>query len=316
MSVTRFARRRGFTLVELLVVCAVVAVLLSMVLFALRGAAEQARVDRTRAQITKIHDLMIARYEGYRERPLPMRVTNADPVSASRHRLYATWELMRMEIPDRKSDLTDNAAYLKQPDGVTPLQPSLWTAMRRKANALQLAKPTPGDWTTADWSLENQQAECLYLWLSTIRDGESTGLDFFPQSEIGDTDNDGMPEILDGWGTPIRFLRWAPGYKSVVQSQDPATQPDPFDPFKTNPTGYALVPLIFSAGPDRKFDLALDNNPAIHYSQTASPPYSMPAPNWPYITVGGKMLGEPIDAESDGSLDFVDNITNHLLVVR
>ena len=33
-----------------------------------------------------------------------------------------------------------------------------------------------------------------------------------PQPLRGDTDEDGMKEILDAWGEPIVFLRWAPGY--------------------------------------------------------------------------------------------------------
>ena len=45
-----------------------------------------------------------------------------------------------------------------------------------------------------------------------MKDGDKNALDFFMPDEIGDMDEDGMKEILDGWGTPIEFLRWAPGY--------------------------------------------------------------------------------------------------------
>ena len=44
-----------------------------------------------------------------------------------------------------------------------------------------------------------------------------------------DTDGDGMKEILDAWGNPIEFLRWAPGLRSLIQDGDPA-HADPFDP--------------------------------------------------------------------------------------
>ena len=66
------------------------------------------------------------------------------------------------------------------------------------------------------WSTSNQGAECLYLILSTIKDGDKSALDFFTKDEIGDVDEDGFKEILDGWGTPILFLRWAPGYVTQV----------------------------------------------------------------------------------------------------
>ena len=33
-----------------------------------------------------------------------------------------------------------------------------------------------------------------------------------PAEEIGDNDEDGMKEILDGRGRPIEILRWAPAF--------------------------------------------------------------------------------------------------------
>ncbi|MEX2357011.1 MAG: prepilin-type N-terminal cleavage/methylation domain-containing protein, partial [Pirellulaceae bacterium] len=54
--------KRAFTLVELLVVMAVLVLLSSLVLSALAGAAEQARENRTRSQIQKIHELLMSRY--------------------------------------------------------------------------------------------------------------------------------------------------------------------------------------------------------------------------------------------------------------
>ena len=62
--------------------------------------------------------------------------------------------------------------------------------------------------------------------LAGIREADATGLEAFEDSEIGDTDDDGMPEILDPWGRPIYFLRWAPGYVSALQDpQRPRARP-------------------------------------------------------------------------------------------
>jgi hypothetical protein len=49
-----------------------------------------------------------------------------------------------------------------------------------------------------------------------MRDGDKSALDYFDSTEIGDTDGDGMPEILDGWGTPLTFIRWPAGYCEQV----------------------------------------------------------------------------------------------------
>jgi hypothetical protein len=125
----------------------------------------------------------------------------------------------------------------------------------------------------ATWTEDYQFAECLYMMVSTIRDDRGAAMDFFKEDEIDDVDGDGMPEILDGWGRPIMFLRWAPGFTywwgidqrwgvlnvdddaqgtdddlvergwtlsddvrvSDLQSPNGAASPDPFDPMQVDP---------------------------------------------------------------------------------
>ena len=38
----------------------------------------------------------------------------------------------------------------------------------------------------------------------------------FSDSEIKDTDNDGVPEFVDGWGEPIQFYRWPVAHHSGI----------------------------------------------------------------------------------------------------
>jgi len=292
-----------------------------MTLAALYGVLDQAKAARTRTQITKLHSMIMLKWEGYRVRQVPLRIpsrmrarperfadTNGncwrDPTETSSNNIYpinfdgtttgdlhdyggayirllAMRELMRMELPDRISDLEDGPrvmVYVVQggsSSNTLRLQltaPSIWKAYRRKANTFIKAKHgAAGDWRNRNhWTIPHQGAECLYLIISSIRDGDTSGLDFFKESEVGDTDEDGMPEILDGWGRPIEFLRWAPGFAtgegpdggwgvvgvdddgvngiddpgevgwpgsddgSELQPRDPANAPDPFDPLKVH----------------------------------------------------------------------------------
>jgi len=137
-------------------------------------------------------------------------------------------------------------------------------------------------------------------------------LDYFKESEIGDVDGDGLREILDPWGNPIEFLRWAPGFVSDLQPHDPVASPDPFDPLDMDrPSGgprenYRLVPLIYSAGPDGIYDVVSDDNPPISYA-------TIVPRNDPYYTFGGRQLGEAVDVNSDGEFDNFDNVNNHFL---
>jgi type II secretory pathway pseudopilin PulG len=41
--------------------------------------------------------------------------------------------------------------------------------------------------------------------------------DDFTDKEVSDTDGDGMPEFIDGWGEPLQFYRWPIYYHSDVQ---------------------------------------------------------------------------------------------------
>ncbi len=383
--------RQGFTLVELLIVVLIIAILGSVTLSALYGIIGEAKATRTRTQVAKLHSLIMHKWDSYRVRQVPLPIpgwmkarpesfsdTNGncwrDPGEATTGiiyddgyynygsayiRLLALRELMRLELPDRITDLEDGPRALPvEIPGTNRVitlqlpQPSIWKSYRRKANTLIKARHGPsGDWTNrSHWSTSHQGAECLYLIVSSIRDGDTSALDFFKESEVGDTDDDGMPEILDGWGRPIAFLRWAPGYAtgegpdgfwgdasvdddgqngmndigeigwpgtdddSQLQSRDPAASPDPFDPLKVDPfasQAYALYPLIFSAGEDSVYDIAVElgSGTPLHYAFTCPP-------NNPYVVIGNNQLGKPIDSNGDGEYGNFDNITNHLLDSR
>jgi prepilin-type N-terminal cleavage/methylation domain-containing protein len=247
-------KRKAFTVVELMIVIAIIALLAAMAASALSNAAEQARAQRTKAIIAKIDQLIGEKWESYRTRAI-VYARHPNPRINARNRLYAMRELQRMELPDSVLDVWDNPTVL------TTI-PTATLGYRRKAKA-------PGD-----WSGEYENAECLYLIISSMRDGDKSALEYFTSSEIGDVDGDGMPEILDGWGEPIHFIRWPagfvnkpgpdgawgvagvdddgdgivdnasengwPGSDDIIvltnrQTPDAAKQPDPFDPIRADP---------------------------------------------------------------------------------
>lgn len=279
--------RRAFTLTEMLVVIMVIAILASIVLFALAGVQEQSRVKRTRAQIARLNELIMQRWQSYQTRRVPMPIVQNNPRRAALDRLNAIRELMRMEMPDRITDVLADPVVLRN-------RPALSRAFLRRA--------------TKDWTPQHQGAECLYMIVSRIQVGNSNGLEFFSENELGDVDQDGMPEILDAWGTPIRWLRWPAGFRSPLQDGNPANGRDPFDPTDLFPDNYAIYPLIVSAGPDRLFDLGFDHEQQVSYAAVGNDPYSEFG--------GGGRLGVVIDANGDGQDNSLDNIHNHLLMAN
>lgn len=287
-------RPRAFTLTEMLVVIMIIAILSSMVLFALAGVQEQAREKRTRAQITRLNELIMERLQSYQTRRvppppnIPLDTLRNNPRAAAMQRLLGIRELMRMEMPDRVSDVIDDPAFL-------PNRPSLNRAYQRRA--------------TANWTNVNEGAECLYLIVSRIQVGNSNALEFLSESEIGDTDNDGMPEILDAWGGPIRLLRWPVGFRSPIQDGIPENGPDAFDVTRLFPYSFALYPLIVSAGPDRLFDIGFTDSEGVSY---------VLVDNNPYAGFGASQLflGTVTDVNGDRVDNSLDNIHNHQLMAN
>lgn len=362
--------RQGVTLVELLITITIVSILSAAFLGTSNLAIESSRKARTKSTIGKLHGLLMEKWSEYATRrvdidPDVLQVVNdniareyGDPAIARRFRgqalaelrLLALRELMKLEIPDRWSDcIGDTVANVPPTSGRLDFEtdrrrpallqdrPAITKAYLRRYTSLQA---DPKDIVT------NQGAECLYMviMLSTA-DGEARTM--FSEQDIGDTDEDGAPEFLDGWGQPISMIRWPAGFayagRSEILAADADVDHDPFDVFRRDHplpaseivtpavysgqnrrmrrilnqamairsrnrldppiSGYRLVPLIYSSGPDAESGLATFDNaeitdPYLDYSQ------SNPGLNTQIPSLGGILL--------DGEDSYLDNIHNHL----
>jgi prepilin-type N-terminal cleavage/methylation domain-containing protein len=350
---SEFRIRPAFTLTEMLLVVAIIGIMTGLALSALQGATELAREQRTRTIIAKIDQLIMERYESYRTRAVPVRVpvsvsTGAQGgINAARIRLYGLRDLMRMEMPDRITDLVNGPAVLYSSGGVTVQmrQPSLWLAYRRMAQ-----RACGASWSTT-WTTQHEGSECLYLILSSMQDGDKNALDYLSSDEIGDTDEDGMREILDAWGTPIEFLRWPAGFTEhpgndgqwgvagrdddgngtvddleeagwpgsddhnpqSMQTRNYNKSPDPFDPLKVDPRWASGVVKPYALHP-LIFSAGRDKLYDITVENSLAY-YQTTPPNDPYYMgpSGGTqpLVGRYGDANGDGVFNYIDNITNH-----
>jgi prepilin-type N-terminal cleavage/methylation domain-containing protein len=231
-------------------------------------------------------------------------------------RLVALRDIMRMEMPSRLNDVIDppifaNAAFTaactsfgcgplmgppppsggQWPPGQEAGRPALskmYYARYQAALTRTLAK-YPDQSATVSYRDQGtdrigryDSSECLYM---IVMLSSPDAASQFHGSEIGDTDDDGLPEFLDGWGDPIKFFLWAPGFTSSdLQTSFATAAPsdmqsaaeydhDPFDTHQVDIYGWRLVPLIYSAGRDGIYDLNLGlvdttdpNYPFYHYS--------------------------------------------------
>ncbi|HYO24359.1 MAG TPA: prepilin-type N-terminal cleavage/methylation domain-containing protein [Lacipirellulaceae bacterium] len=342
-----FGGSRGLTLIELMITMVIMAIISAAILGTASSAMENARRSRTRSLVAKISGLVLERWDSYANRRVDIAPEILNDIETKAEagsirsdqrgqmladaRLLALRELMKMEMPDRWSDVTGRPLV----DGATLARPVMFdlpsALTRTYYRRLQEVQAN----VDVDVVAANQRAECLYLTVMYgTADGEARAL--FSSQDIGDTDSDGAPEFLDGWGEPIQWIRWPAGFVSNLQPADAqgrrrADDHDPFDIYRRDalsakrpaidaypqrmragtppPIGplfdrnraqfpaFRLVPLIFSGGSDN--DTALRVPQALN--QVGLDPYATEA--------DGLQTGS-VDDESDA---WRDNIHNHLI---
>lgn len=334
----------AFTLVELLVAIAIIGILSALLLGVAARATQQGYESRTRVILSRIDTLVMQEYDTYKNRRVQLSSaydSAAGPAKAEAQ-LWAKRELLMLEVPDRWSDV-----LLAEPEDVTGVASLNLTQPRYLASntSNQYDGPTALNeiYRRKYFQMRNagvsvadierfQGPECLYLFvMNGCGDGEARTL--FNESSVGDTDGDGAQEFLDGWGNPIDFLRWAPGFESdrqfsVSEGSDPAVDPwltvaasdhDPFDIFRVEQRAFRLVPLIYSPGPDEQYRI-FDGRDQVIWKRTGSPVgkylNSEPALS-PYyyfsVSAGDIYIGTSVDGDTVDPGAAADNITNHSL---
>lgn len=234
------ARRQAFSLVEVLVAVAVILTLASMTMAAVSGASGSGKKVRTRAIIAKLDSIIMAQYASYAGRSV------AATSDAARGDALRT--LAKGDLPDDWSVVAGLAA--KPESELTPHQRA-YVAVWKSLDQSQVAA-------------SNSSPECLFL--AVMHGGLADCLDCDSlRIEVGDTDNDGMPEFLDAWNRPIGFVYAPSGLRLPFNSNaNFFSSALPFDPVVATSLGAKgglMRPLIMSAGTDGGFGLGSNASP-------------------------------------------------------
>lgn len=262
--------RGGFTLVELLVTITIIMILMGIAWGAIGRVREQGRVAKTKATIAKINQVIMDRYDSYRTRRVPIDTHGLPPRVAAMFRLWAIRCTMAWEMPDRLSDVAWPADDANNPKPADENKPISWTIVvdnqpvTRELHRTTLARKYFRRFLQSMPSADHSPAELLYM---IVMEGTPGSRELFADNEIADTDADGYPEFVDGWGRPIYFIRCPVAFPDsdiqlppTATAAEKAQDHDPFDPLRVDPTAWRVVPLIFSAGPDGFFGLDLQGN--------------------------------------------------------
>lgn len=316
-DVARLRKRYGFTLVELLTVITIIGMLGAISITTVRGAVQSARETQTRTTVAKIDNVLTGIYEKYQYRRVEIDNSERSAMQRAFLRTLTLRDLLRCDMPCTYQELFEPSYRNADSSGnCTPLQ----EVYRREVNLAINNGAAP--------ALPNINAELLYL---VVMNADPEARAAFSEREVADTDNNGLFEFVDGWGNPIRWMRWAPGlvnsdrqpgcYAGVLTAADPNTYrvareyADPFDPLGviqnayTDDTvvppeqpGWFLVPYVYSVGPDGEAGLIMPEVIEADNASFMNDPFTYSRNN-PNATAGSP----------DGPF-YKDNIDNHTLV--
>jgi len=330
LRITANTIRQAFTLVELLVVGAIILILVALTLFAMSMVTASTKITKTRTTIQKIDTAMQHIFGTYEDKfvVIKKKVAADYPTPTfseeEQQKIAAHFirDTMRMEMPSSWAEVYDSAV-----NPHTPLGPIKITETDYAVEESPLLKYYWKAYETAEKT--PNRAALLFL---VIQNLHPEALEAFHGSEVADTDGDGLLEFVDAWGKPIQFLRWAPAFSDSDLQQDvlkmagdfpktgpqsekvtwwrareiplldamkraSANQPDLLDE-RTDTIGWFLYPLIYSAGPDGKYGITDE-------MMNGTVPQSPTAENEGILDPFMFPLGMP-----DGSEHF-DNIHNH-----
>ena len=278
--------RRGFTLVELLVVMAIIAILVSMTaagVFSLRTSQAKARTETDMKKIASALDqqwtaaLVKAANDPLPSTPDIQALADNDP---RRARVIYTKLYLMQEFPQSVAEAASNPRYANE-----------FIVPGSSPTAYYTQPPTPAEQAE---QAERQSAACIYLALSTSRGGvtfnpEDIGSTALGTIELANPNNPAQVKkfkvFLDAWRKPITFVRWAPtnalqgeldnpqfGYVTPSAFNNTPPRLDRQDiegtllnwttPNATNVAnalGYQLtpahnlIPYLVSAGPDKRY---------------------------------------------------------------
>jgi prepilin-type N-terminal cleavage/methylation domain-containing protein len=326
---------RGFTLTELLVTIAIIAILSSLSLTGLAVARQRVKADRTELTIRKIHEVIMPHYERFLSRSVPPVLPGTSGPSLKGVMLVSKRRSLVFEMPDGWADLLDATVTTFVPSPSPPAPSFSATALRL------ISIPTPS-LRSAPFS----DAECLWAMVMQAGFADPAIVGHFREDEFGDKDENGVREFIDGWGNPIRFLRWAPAFVSRYQPAAPVAgatvdtrSHDALDPGAIDPLARTtLFPLIFSCGPDGEPAITCRTPTAestFSYPKVAFDPYFVTRPakihvqikNAAGITVFSlgdysasparstydQPFGTPVKFASDGTTPVSDDVHNHAM---
>ena len=225
LSQPQLRGRSGFTLIEILIVLTIVSIMAAALGATITNMLTSAREAQTTATLRKIDGLINERQQGLQrafegrdfiryvdsthERLIAGDPTNGIPqlygLSQKAVEAAARKDFSRTFFPQRFVEMLDvRSASGLGADGIPDriqFDEAYGTSVTWTGSPIQ---------TPVNHDPITESSELLYFALTRMEvfGTPLISVDAFSTREVADTDKDGLPEFIDGWGNPLRFYRW------------------------------------------------------------------------------------------------------------
>ena len=235
--------RGAFTLLELLIVIAMIAVISVLTLGVLRGAQDDARTSATQALISQLNSILHQRHESYQVRKLGIQLNQVSGEVRRQIRQMVVADIIRIEMPRSSDDLVSFPGERFQIGLQRLVDQGLLSTRARQliVDVLADARPALADRYSSGLS----NAEYLYELVAATELSDFPAVDLISNAAIADVDRNGQYELVDAWGDPLVFaieqqvaselepLVWVDAYldrMSPTTSETPLAAFQPLDP--------------------------------------------------------------------------------------
>jgi prepilin-type N-terminal cleavage/methylation domain-containing protein len=328
--------RRGFTLVEVLVVVAIIGLLATILIVALRGGIAGSRQQATKSTIVKVSGLLRQRADAFNR--IDFKSAFAKQIEALQYgqglspdlaEVLARKQMYALHFPQTWDEVNALIVYKYNP--INPQTGQVDPTIIFTVPAASNRRPDCESAEVLYWLLTNDKSPSLGY--------TQEGTDNFTGA-VADTDGNGFPEFVDGWEHPLRWYRWP---TRLIRLTARTTNPPTWVPVSLADLDVARVLMpdlpIVSLGtgsPTQVLSSDPDDPQALierAYESQFSPYFSAPTFEDNFHTIGtyfsplivsagpdGQLgLNEPSDrgmgrgywANPVGDSSHLDNITNH-----